>query len=440
MKRIYLLIFSICTCLTSVHSQLQVDTTGFVGVGITEEILEFDDADSIQSPLSICTAGRLDATASFQSTDRYYTLCSDNYKTGYSNGIGLFSQCSARNGNSQGILGLATANYHNNTAIGVRGVTHGGDNSVGVYGGSYYSDAGLGDFAGVFGSTSSSFPYFLHSGIYAGYFDGTVRATGPMYAQAFYTPSANPTGEGNNENTSVSVIGEEENVTDKLRNVSSFELQHTEQATATKKASPADEFLKGRNIQDLTKKELHQLDSICMNTPAEKTDPLASVNYGLDAAQLKEVFPKLVQQDKEGNYSINYVEMVPLLVKSINEMSAKIEILEQQLEVEKQAKRVKSETTGIENNVSDIDMVRMDQNKPNPFSESTVIGLNIPEKTQKANIFIYDLSGKQIQNVPVAERGETNITVYASELGAGMYIYTLVVDGKVVVTRRMIVE
>lgn len=440
MKKVYLFLLTICVYVTNVYSQLQVDSTGFVGVGITDEILEFDDVDSIQSPLSICTAGRLDATASFQSTDRYYTLCSDNYKTGSSNGIGLFSQCSVRNGSSQGILGLATANYHNNTAIGVRGVTHGGDNSVGVYGGSYYFDAELGDYAGVFGSTSSAFPYFLHSGIYAGYFDGTVRATGPIYAQAFYTPSANPTGGSNNVNTSVSLIGEEENVTDKLRNVSLFELQHTEQATATKKASPADEFLKGRNFQDLTKKELHQLDSICMNTPAEKTDPLASVNYGLDAAQLKAVFPKLVRQDKEGNYSINYVEMVPLLVKSINEMSAKIETLEQQLEVEKQAKRVKSETTGIENNVSDIDMVRMDQNKPNPFSESTVIGLNIPEKTQKADIFIYDLSGKQIQNVPVAERGETNITVYASELGAGMYIYTLVVDGRVVVTRRMIVE
>lgn len=256
-----------------------------------------------------------------------------------------------------------------------------------------------------------------------------------MYAQAFYTPSANPTGENNNENTSVSLIGEEENVTDKLRNVSSFELQHTEQATATKQTNPADEFLKGRNIQDLTKKELHQLDSICMNTPAEKNDPLASVNYGLDAEQLKAVFPKLVQQDKEGNYSINYVEMVPLLVKSINELSKELAELKGTTE-----KRARAETTGIENTSSNIDMVRMDQNNPNPFSESTVIGLNIPEKTQKADIFIYDLSGKQIQNVPVAERGETNITVYASDLGAGMYIYTLVIDGKVVVTRRMIVE
>lgn len=49
------------------------------------------------------------------------------------------------------------------------------------------------------------------------------------------------------------------------------------------------------------------------------------------------------------------------------------------------------------------------------------------------------MSGKQVQSLPVAERGETDITVYARDLSAGMYIYTLVVDGKVSVTRRMII-
>ena len=48
-------------------------------------------------------------------------------------------------------------------------------------------------------------------------------------------------------------------------------------------------------------------------------------------------------------------------------------------------------------------------------------------------------SGKQIQSLPVTERGETDITVYASGLSAGMYIYTLVVDGQVKVTRKMMV-
>ena len=60
-------------------------------------------------------------------------------------------------------------------------------------------------------------------------------------------------------------------------------------------------------------------------------------------------------------------------------------------------------------------------------------------KALSASVFIYDMSGKQIQSLPVTERGETNITVYASDLTAGMYIYTLVVDGKAEVTRRMIV-
>ena len=129
--------------------------------------------------------------------------------------------------------------------------------------------------------------------------------------------------------------------------------------------------------------------------------------------------------------------MIPLLVQSINELSQKLAVLEG---TSAKKSKSKSQTTAIEETVSDIDMVRMDQNKPNPFSESTVITLNIPDKAQTANIFIYDMSGKQVQNIAVSERGETNITVYASDLSAGMYIYTLVVDGKIVVTRRMIVS
>ena len=44
------------------------------------------------------------------------------------------------------------------------------------------------------------------------------------------------------------------------------------------------------------------------------------------------------------------------------------------------------------------------------------------------------------ESIPVTERGKTDITVYASDLTAGMYIYNLVVDGQVKVTRRMIVS
>lgn len=436
MKRIYFAILMAFAGVTSVYSQLQVDSTGYVGVGVTEEILEGEDADSIMSPFAFLTAGSSNAEAFFMNMNRRYTIRIENNQLGTSKGVGLYSDCYTDAGISEGVSGMATSS-DDVAAIGVRGLSFGGSNSVGVYGGTPYIYSGNESFAGIYGSDYySQVPSFQYTGVYAGYFQGTVRATGPMYAQAFYAPSASPSGNSNGSRA-VNLIGEEERVTDKLRNISSFEFQHKEQAIQTKGADPVGAFLKGRNIKDLSKKERLQLDSVFSEIVPVETDPLASVNYGLDAEHLKAMFPKLVQQDKEGNYSINYIEMIPLLVKSINELSEELEELRG---ASRNKAKVQSDATGIENNVSDVDMVRMDQNKPNPFSESTVIGLNIPEKTQKANIFIYDLSGKQVKNVQVNERGETNITVYAGELGAGMYIYTLVVDGKVSVTRRMIVS
>ena len=179
-----------------------------------------------------------------------------------------------------------------------------------------------------------------------------------------------------------------------------------------------------------------ELEALEESTNEEPDQSLSPIQYGLDAEQLKAVYPELVYEDENGNVSINYVEMVPLLVQSINELSAKVAVLEGTSAKKSKASAV---TTGIEDNVSEVDMVRMYQNKPNPFSESTVITLNIPEKTQTASIFIYDMSGKLVQSLPVTERGEADITIYARDLTAGMYIYTLVVEGKVEVTRRMIV-
>ncbi|MCR4922072.1 MAG: T9SS type A sorting domain-containing protein [Bacteroidaceae bacterium] len=162
----------------------------------------------------------------------------------------------------------------------------------------------------------------------------------------------------------------------------------------------------------------------------------STIQYGLAADQLKAVYPELVYEDKEGNVSINYIEIIPLLVQSINELSSELAELKG---TSNKKSKAKTQTTAIEDAADDMDQVRMDQNKPNPFSESTVIKLNIPKDTKTANIYIYDFSGKPVQSVPVTERGETDITVYASDLSAGMYIYSLVTDGQVKLTRRMMV-
>jgi hypothetical protein len=53
-------------------------------------------------------------------------------------------------------------------------------------------------------------------------------------------------------------------------------------------------------------------------------------------------------------------------------------------------------------------------------------------------IYIYDLSGKQIDQYLVEGRGKTSVTISARSLDAGMYLYSLIADGNVVDTKRMI--
>jgi hypothetical protein len=38
----------------------------------------------------------------------------------------------------------------------------------------------------------------------------------------------------------------------------------------------------------------------------------------------------------------------------------------------------------------------------------------------------------------VKERGDATVTIAGNELSAGMYLYALIADGKVVATKRMI--
>lgn len=85
------------------------------------------------------------------------------------------------------------------------------------------------------------------------------------------------------------------------------------------------------------------------------------------------------------------------------------------------------------------DVVYMSQNSPNPFNENSQIELNIPRDAKNATIYIYDLAGKMVKSIAVDGRGKTNVVIHASALSEGMFVYSLVVDGSVFVTRRLLV-
>ena len=405
----------------NINAQLVVDSLGRVGIGV----------ETPKSLLSIGGDGDEDITICCNGYDKEKVMFINNPTDATCVIQGI--QVSAKNtisgacGGSYSAIG-GNSSSTTQTATGLAGYANRAYTSIGLFGGKFIGSYTPTNFAGIYGSETGSSPSFWnHSGQYAGYFYGKVRVTNGIYATVL-SPSASPSSPGQNGATTLSDRGE--SVTDKLSQVQVLQFLRYDptEETSIQRTIPTNS-----ELDDMSPKEL---DSLMESLPVEEPERyLSPVQYGLDADQLKVVYPELVYEDNNGNVSINYVEMVPLLVQSINELKNEIAELKGT-----SPKKAKAQPTAIEETVSDVDMVRMDQNKPNPFSESTVITLNIPKASQSASIFIYDMSGKQVQSLPVRERGETNITVYASDLAAGMYIYTLVVDGKVAVTRRMVVS
>ena len=53
-------------------------------------------------------------------------------------------------------------------------------------------------------------------------------------------------------------------------------------------------------------------------------------------------------------------------------------------------------------------------------------------------LYIYNMQGVQINSYAVNDRGNSSLEIQGNELEPGMYLYTLIVDGKEVGTKRMV--
>ena len=69
---------------------------------------------------------------------------------------------------------------------------------------------------------------------------------------------------------------------------------------------------------------------------------------------------------------------------------------------------------------------------------NTVIRYSIPNDVANAQVIIFDLQGTMLSQIPISP-SDDNVTLNGTEFPAGMYIYSLIADGKVVATKRMIV-
>lgn len=182
----------------------------------------------------------------------------------------------------------------------------------------------------------------------------------------------------------------------------------------------------------LTKKEFTERDSNLVFSDE------GIVQMGFIAQEVQEIFPEIVAQLDNETLGIKYTEFIPLLVKGFQEQQTQIEELKSQLEnCCKSSLKSASITTGTTTDLTE-NKAQLDQNIPNPFSRETRIGCFIPDESGTSMLYIYNMNGTQLQQYSITNAGKQTVTINGNSLQPGMYLYALVIDGKEVDTKRMI--
>jgi len=156
-------------------------------------------------------------------------------------------------------------------------------------------------------------------------------------------------------------------------------------------------------------------------------------------------------------YSIQYAAFVVPLVKAVQELNEevirlkaqdikhqdRIEALKSEIEnlksilPEEQQQKLKALRDGNASNRED-EQALLFQNSPNPSTGNTTIRFSVPASSQHGEIKIYAAGGKEIQSFSIAEKGAGQIEFNTGSLAAGMYDYTLFIDGRVAASRQLV--
>ncbi len=79
----------------------------------------------------------------------------------------------------------------------------------------------------------------------------------------------------------------------------------------------------------------------------------------------------------------------------------------------------------------------LQQNIPNPFSNTTTISYTLPQQYASAKIIITDRNGSVIKQINLFDKGKGSVLIDGSTFLQGAYHYALIVDGKMISSKQM---
>ena len=375
MKKTLLLILLASTSLIA-SAQLQVNSDGKVSIqspgNVLPTILAVGPNLGTYSGYSFASAIHLNPTSSYR-TIGVYSRTVAPYYLGSGRSFGLY-----------GVGGFATSGYN----YGVVGTIVGDYNGAGIYGASN-------DITGVV------------IGKYAGYFSGDTYVSGNLTATNVITPS------DIRLKTNISNLSETDNALANIlkMNVISYNYKQHEIPEAERDTIQEPTIRAYNQKWEADAKERH---------------------FGLSAQELQEIYPELVKEGQDGFLGINYVELVPILIKSIQELKAEVEELRTPSE---NASRRAAITSVSEQPIS---RNKLYQNTPNPFKEQTTIRFQLADGVNDAAICIFDMTGKTLKKLPISS-GMESVSIGGWELGEGMFLYSLIVNGQEIDTKKMVI-
>jgi hypothetical protein len=400
------------------------------------------------------------------------------YANGASTGVGVLGD-----GSTYGV-------YGNSNNIGVYGVGSASNSSYGVYGNSGYIGVyGLGGAYGIYGSSTDGYGVSGVStnnyGLYGSGYDGSVAygshigAYGAGTAYGVYGSggtygvygdggaygvfgNSGTNGAHGVEAYSAAGVGLYATTGDNTAYWAGYFVGDVYSSTGVFTGSDA--RIK-QNIRDFTSamdiiNQLHPRQYEFRSDGDYKSMNFArGTHFGLIAQDLEKVLPNLVKNSKlevpvigkpgspvankaEAHQqaktidtkAVNYTELIPIIIKGMQELS------KENAELREQVSEIRSTSSaGAQNGKTAIlTGASIEQNVPNPFDHTTTIRYLLPDKFSNAQIVVNDETGKVLKQLNISGSGKGVVNLDASALSSGSYNYSLIINGKLIATKQMV--